>query len=193
MRRGATIAAAVLFALCQPASAQDATWHTYADTARGFSISYPDGWTVNPHYQDQGYAFHLGDADDVRDGLGLTPAIDVAPGTNLESGQLVLAVQPARPGDICKASSFLADAPPDSATQVTRDSPELAATLAQPGDLYTIEHIVVMVSRTPCLAVQYVLVSSRAQPGDPAAKPAFDRAAVLGLLDRIARTIKPLK
>ncbi len=176
-----------------PAAAQDASWHSYSDAAHNFSISYPDGWKVDPNFADKGYRFLQGDPDDVRYGIGLSPTVDLAPGTDLESGSLVLAIQFARPGDLCKASAFLADPSPDYATQVAEDTPEQARTLAEPGDLYAVEHIVHIVSHAPCFALQIYLVTAQSHPRDPHPKPAFDRQALFALLSRIAATLKPLK
>lgn len=179
---------AMLCVLCAPAAAQDAGWKTYSDAARGFSISYPADWKVNPSFTDRGYRFHQGDVDDVRDGVAFSPSVDLAPGTTLQSNQLVLAVERARPADSCKASAFLMDPPPDYFTQTVLDKPDAAQTLADAGDLYTIEHIVLIGSHTPCIAVHYYLVYARPQPG--AALPAFNRQALFGLLNQIANTLK---
>lgn len=187
------VAAALLFALCSTSRAAEPGWQTYTDTARGFSISYPDGWTVNPNFTDKGYGYAQGEMDDVRTGVGLSPTIDLAPGTTLDSKSLVLAVQFARPGDTCKAGAFLADPPPDYFTQMQEDTPDLAHTLAEPGDMYAVEHIVRIVSRAPCLALQIYLVYAQIRPHDPAPPKPFDRAAVFALLSRIAATLKPLK
>jgi hypothetical protein len=188
-----SVAVALLFAFSTTASADEPGWHIYTDTAHGFSISYPDGWTANPNYTDKGYAFIQGDTDDVRTGLGLSPVVDIAPGTTLESGSPVLAVQFARPGDTCRARAFLADPSPDYVTQVDQDTPDAAHAIAEPGDLYSVEHMVRIVSHTPCIAVQIYLVYARPRPHDTKPAPPFDRAAVFALLSRIVGTLKPLK
>jgi hypothetical protein len=174
------------------ASAAEPAWHVYTDPAHGFSISYPDGWTVNPQFADRGYAYAQGDTDDVRMGVGLSPTGDLAPGTNLESKQLMIAVETARPGDSCRARAFLADPSPAYFTQVVEDTPDLAHTLAET-DLYDSEHVVRIVSRTPCIAVQVFVVSARIQQGDPQAPKPFDRAALFELVSRIAATFTPPK
>ncbi|MEI9887004.1 MAG: hypothetical protein WDN08_10995 [Rhizomicrobium sp.] len=175
------------------AQAAEAPWHTYSDPAHNLSISYPDGWKVDPNFADKGYRYMQGDPDDVRYGIGLSPTVDLAPGTNLESRSLVLAIQFARPGDLCKASAFLADPSPDYFTQVLEDTPDLAHTRAEPGDLYIVERIVHIASRSPCVALQIYLVSDRIRAGDPNKPAAFDRPALFHLLSSIAVTLKPLK
>ena len=120
-------------------------------------------------------------------------SLELAPGTNLESRQLVVAIQPARPGDLCRARTFLADPSPDYATQTLQDTPDTAHTLAQPGDQFTVERLVHMVSRTPCMAVQVYLVYAQAQPGAAKPVPQFDRKALFALIDRILATLRPLK
>lgn len=175
------------------ATAADATWRTYTDAAHRFSIDYPDGWRVDPNFADKGYRFLQGDADDVRTGIGLSPTTDLAPGTDLQSNSLVLAIQFARPGDLCKASSFLADPSPDYATQVLQDTPEQARTMAEPGDLYAVEHIVHMISQKPCIALQIYLVTAQRHPHDPSPPKPYDRQALFALLSQITATMKPLK
>ncbi len=184
---------AALFLSASPAFAIDASWHVYYDSARHFSIAYPDGWTVNPQYADKGYRFGQGDADDVRYGLAISPTAELQPGTNLDSKSLVLAVEPARPGDTCQANAFLADPPPDYTTQTIQDTPVMAHTLAEPGDVYAIEHIVQMVSRTPCLAVQVTLVYRQTPLHAPHPEPQFDRRQLFALLDEIVASLKPAR
>ena len=188
--RRLVLGAAIFLPLCNGAFAQDSTWHTYSDTAHGFSISYPGGWKVDPHYADKGYGYAQGETDDVRYGVALSPAGDLAPGTTLDSTGLALVVQPARPGDLCKASTFLADPPPDYFTQTLDDTADTTHTLAEPGDMYAVEHIVRIVSRAPCVAVQVYLVYAQIRPHDPKPPKPFDRAALFDLLTRIAATLK---
>lgn len=173
-----------------PCVAQTAGWHTYSDTQRNFSFSYPDGWTLDTKYQDKGYGYHQGDLDDERDGVALRPAGDLAPGTDLQSDQLVFAVEAARPADRCEARAFLVDPPPDYFTEAPVDKPDVVRTVAQAGDLYTIEHIVLIAVRKPCIAAQYTLVYHQPYEGGP---PPFDHAKIIGLLNAIAATIRPLK
>jgi hypothetical protein len=175
-----------LMALAMLACAVPAAAATYTDAKRGFAIDYPDGWKVDPNYLDKGYAYFQGEREDVHEGVAFTPAADLAPGTTLQSDQLVLLVQRARPADTCNARAFLMDAPPDYFTQTVVDRPEAVQTTAQAGDLYTIEHVVVMVAKSPCLAVHYIIVSGKS--GKP-----FDHAALMTGLNKIAGTIRPVK
>ena len=104
-------AAAPLLLVCAFASganAQDATWQTYSDTARGFSISYPSAGSRSG-LADKAMPIRRRHGR-VRHGVAFSPAGDIAPGTNLESNQLVLAVRTARPGDL-PGDAFLADPP----------------------------------------------------------------------------------
>lgn len=159
---------------------------TYTDAARGFAIDYPDGWTVDPRFTDKGYRFFQGESEDVHDGVAFSPSTDLAAGTVLQSDQLKLVVQRARPADRCQASAFLLDPPPDYFTRTVVDKPEVTQTIAEAGDQYVIEHLVVMVSQTPCLAVHYIIVAARAGK-------AFDHAKLVDYLNGIAKTIRPAK
>ena len=180
----------LVFALVLGASAAAAAppgWSTYTDTKAGFAMDYPPDWKVDPHWVDKGYGFFQGDQDDVHPGIAFMPTTDVAPGSLLQSDQLVLAVETPRAGAKCEAAGFLVDPPPDYFTAQRVDKPEVADTMAQAGDLYTIEHIVIVAGKTPCLAVHYVIVSARS-----GAKP-FDREALIGYLNKITATLRAAK
>lgn len=157
---------------------------TYTDAARGFAIDYPDGWTVDTRFQDKGYRFFQGESEDLHEGVAFSPATDLAPGTVLQSDQLKLVVERARPADMCQASAFLVDPPPDYFTKTVVDKPDVVQTVAEAGDQYVIEHLVVMASRKPCLAVHFIIVAARQGR-------AFDHAKLVDYLNAIAKTIRP--
>ena len=158
---------------------------TYTDAAHGFAIDYPDGWTVDPKFVDKGYAFFQGETGDVHEGVAFAPSTDLAPGTVLQSDQLKLVVERARPADQCQARAFLVDPPPDYFTKTPVDKPEVVQTVAEAGDQYVIEHLVVMVSQKPCLAAHYIIVAARQGR-------AFDHAKLVDYLNAIAKTIRPV-
>src|SRR5262249_50313364 len=95
----------------------------YSDPARGVAIGYPDGWTVDRRFQDKGYRFFQGEREDFHEGVAFAPSTDLAPGTVLQSDQLKLVVQRARPADMCQANAFLVDPPPDYFTKTVVDKP----------------------------------------------------------------------
>lgn len=191
MRLSVLIAALLTVFGSVPAQAADvpAGWQTYS--GRGFSIGYPAGWTVNPNFVEKGYRFFQGDMDDKREGVAFSPSYDLAPGTTLQSNQLTLAVMPARPGDLCTAAGFLLDPPPDYFTRRVVDKPEAVQTIAEAGDLYIIEHVIVMASKKPCLAVHYTIVYAREQRGAADAPKPFNREQLFNLLNAIGNTLKP--
>jgi len=78
-------------------------------------------------------------------------------------------------------------------TQVVEDTPLQARTMAEPGDLYAVEHIVHMISQKPCIALQIYLVTAQRQPRDPNPLRPYDRQALFALLSQITATLKPLK
>ncbi|MBS0472308.1 MAG: hypothetical protein JSR60_14645 [Proteobacteria bacterium] len=164
-----------------------ADWQHYS--GRGFTASYPPGWTVNPAFVDKGYGFFQGDTDDVRAGVAFKPAGDIAPGTDLQSDQLKLVVQVARPGDLCTAAAFLVDPSPNYATERVLDKPDRVHTIAEAGDLYTLEQAVVIATQKPCIAVHYYMAFARLRPGDP--RKAIDRQQLYNLLGAIASTVQP--
>ena len=174
---------AAVFALLSMLACSGVQAATYTDTVRGFAIDYPDGWTVDPKFVDKGYRFFQGETEDVHDGVAFSPATDLAPGTILQSDQLKLVVERARPADTCQAKAFLVDPPPDYFTKTIVDKPELVQTTAEAGDQYMIEHVVVMVSKTPCMAVHYIIVTAR--EGKP-----INHTKLLEFLSAIAKTIR---
>jgi hypothetical protein len=178
IRRGIGLICGAALAVCGASAA------TYTDAARGFAIDYPDGWTVDPTFVDKGYGFFQGESEDVHGGVAFAPSADLAPGTVLQSDQLKLVVQRARPADRCEAGAFLVDPPPDYFTKTVLDKPEAVQTVAEAGDQYVIEHLVVMVSQKPCLAVHYIIVAARQGR-------AFDHAKLVDYLNGIAKTIRP--
>jgi hypothetical protein len=182
--------ARLVFALLLCAGAASAAapgWSTYTDAKNGFAMDYPSDWKVNPAWTDKGYGFFQGDRDDVHPGIAFTPTTDLAPGSLLQSDQLVLAIETPRIGAKCEAAGFLVDPPPDYFTAERVNKPELVDTLAQAGDLYTIEHVVVLAGKAPCLAVHYVIVSAKS-----GGKP-FDRDALINFLNKITATLRPVK
>ncbi|HWD29022.1 MAG TPA: hypothetical protein VG387_17750 [Rhizomicrobium sp.] len=169
------------------ASAAAPGWSTYTDAKNGFAMDYPSDWKVNPDWQDKGYGFFQGDTDDVHPGIAFTPTTNLVPGSVLQSDQLVLAIEAPRIGAKCNAAGFLVDPPPDYFTQVRIDKPDLVDTTAQAGDLYTIEHIVILARQSPCVAVHYVIVSARSG-GTP-----LDREGLINFLNKITGTLRPVK
>ncbi|MBV9905241.1 MAG: hypothetical protein JO346_11755 [Alphaproteobacteria bacterium] len=163
-------------------------WSTYTDAKRGFTIDYPSDWKVNPNFVDKGYRFFQGDNEATREGVAFSPTTDIAPGTTLQSDQLMLVVQRARPGDMCLAKAFLVDPSPDNVTRTLLDKPEAIQTVADAGDLYTIEHIAILASSKPCIAVHYIIVNAR--PHAPL-KP-VNHDALVQFLGKMSETLKPL-
>ncbi len=95
----------------------------------------------------------------------------------LQSDQLKLIVQRARPADTCQAGAFLLDPLPDYFTKVVVDKPDVAQTVAEAGDQYVIEHLVMMISPKPCLAVHYIIVAARSGK-------AFDHAKLVDVSEQ---------
>lgn len=181
------IFAATLLALALAGTAQaQQNWQHYQGP--GFSMDYPPGWTVDPSFLDKGYAFFQGQSDDVRAGIAFSPAYDLAPGTNLESDQLKLVVEPARPGDLCSAAAFLVTPSRDYETRRLIDKPDVVRTFAEPGDRYAVEQAVVIVSHKPCIAVHYFVTYSRTMDRNRAP---FDHEQLYRALQAIAETLKP--
>lgn len=167
------------------AYAVPAGWHTTHD-ARGFSMSYPKGWTADSTFADLNYPNN----DGVRlkiEGLGVSPTIDLQPGTTLQSQQVTVAVEvlPSYAKD-CVAENFLAQQPPDHSGGVDVDRPDYAhAESGDPGGWYSTEDFVYRISTKPCLAVHYFVGFKTPGGANSVGEKQFDRAKLLTLLDTI--------
>jgi hypothetical protein len=159
-------------------------WTTYRGD--GFSIRVPPGWTVNGKFVDYGYGYYQGGADDEVPGVAFRPRTDPQPRSNLREPYPYLAVQRLPAGGKCVADAFIVDPPPDSFTEEPVDAANFAATLARPGDLYTIEQQVFVVSTAPCMAAHIYMVYT--QTRDRTEEP-MDRERLSALFARMRRTV----
>lgn len=187
--RLASIGFAVALCAAVAACATVPQWQSYSDGARGFSLLYPPGWKVKTDFADYGYGYYQGEKSDQLAGVAFIPTGDLAPGTNLNSERTFLAVQTLPKDADCQADRFIMDPPPDYFADMPDDTPDFARLTAEPGDLYGIEEIVHVVSRTPCVAVHYYIEYSQIDQRNANMYRPYDRTALLALFDRIRASL----
>lgn len=172
-----------MFALVIGTASAAEQWHTYRDPAGAFTIRLPPGWKAHREWMDYGYGHYQDTPDDELGGTAFLSRRDLAPGTSLDTSGTYLVVQTLPAKTKCLADNFLVDPPPDYFTTEPDDTADFARTVAEPGNLDGYEQQVRVVSHSPCAAVHIFIGYSQSW------KPKYDRARLLGLFDRITRTL----
>lgn len=156
----------------------------YHDDAGGFSIRYPDGYTVDPAYVDE----QLGPDKGIK-GMKLLIPDALAAGTNLSSYDTGVAVETLPGGKDCQAGLFL-DGQVTVATVTDGGTTYSYATQTQAaaGNRYE-EDVWAIPGTSPCLAVRYLIHSMVFENYPPGAVTKFNRAALLDQFDKIRRSL----
>ncbi|HEX4301497.1 MAG TPA: hypothetical protein VHZ78_01800 [Rhizomicrobium sp.] len=181
------LAAAAVLAIALPCAAAPAGWQSYHD-ARGFRVSFPAGWKINPAYHDDDYP--TGEAPPPRlAALAIMPVKDLQPGTTLSSVRVaILPLPPSR--TVCAASQFIAAPPPDFSSGFDIDRPDYAhMTGGDPGGWYSYEDYVWRISTAPCFAVHYTISYYAADSDQAKSEKPFDRTRLLAVLDAIRASV----
>jgi hypothetical protein len=187
----ARLVLALLFVLAGPAAAQPTGWHTYTDAKSGFSLSYPDGWTLAPNFDDQGYGYVQGNASDHITGAAVFAPATLQADTNLRAGGTYVLVEtlPRSPAK-CFAADFIVDPPADYRIFDERNDGDRAVlTSGDPGDMSAHEDSVTVLSHAPCLAVHEVIGFAPRDREFGRDEPPFDRDKLVKLLDAIRATV----
>ncbi|HSM96824.1 MAG TPA: hypothetical protein VLT91_12320 [Rhizomicrobium sp.] len=174
-----------LLTVAQSACATGA-WHTYRDTKLGFSISYPDGWRLDP---DHVYGA-LGPGKEIH-GVAFVVDPKFTAGTNL-SDDSYLAVEVLPDARTCTASLFLDDAidkprVKTSASGMTwsvQDGVDQGA-----GNAYD-ETVQAAIGTQPCLATRAMAHSTNIGNYDPGTVREFNRAAFNRTIDRMRESFR---
>ena len=184
-------AALVLALYGSTASGADAPWHSYTDAARGFTVSYPDGWTLNPAFDDQGYGYAQGELTDHIVGVFLGAPADLQADTNLRAGQTYVLIETLpRSADKCVAADFIVDPPADYRIFDERhDGDRALLTSGDPGDMSAKEDSVTVLSHAPCLGVHESIGFAPRDGEFGRDERPFDRDKVVKLLDAIRATV----
>ena len=164
-------------------SGNHADWKTYGNSSTPFTISYPQGDTLNDAYVYEA----LGPGKEIH-GVSITIAEPLHQGTNLASDtRLSVELLPA--ASACTPQLFLDHVDGTrSETQGSITFNVADANDAGAGNLY--EETVFAVANGPsCVAVRYFIHSHQIGNYDPGSVTAFDRAALLRHFDEIRKTL----
>ena len=166
-------------------SASDmASWKTYTDGVKGFSIKYPSGWTVNTTYTDS----VMGPGKE-RSGVSFTIPKSMTTGTNL-GWDTSVSVETNTYATTCSASEFYGtgsmsktfDAQVNGAMYNFATGSDAGA-----GNRYE-TFFATMPGTNPCLGVQLFIHSSNIDNYDPGTVQAFDRTQLLSIYETMLST-----
>ncbi len=182
--------AAVVFALVPlwslPVAAQSVPtgWTAYANTALGYTIAYPPGWSMDAARESPGPDGNIA-------GVAFGIPAGLAAGTNLSAALTGVTVDHVEGSGACNARRFLQD-PEGLHDVVDRSRTWSVATMTDAGAGHFYEMTVyALKDHTPCLAVRYVIHSTNIANYEPGAVKPFDRRALVGTFDAIRETLTP--
>jgi membrane-bound inhibitor of C-type lysozyme len=160
------------------------SWATYASSSLGYSVRYPQGYTLNTAYVNQ----TMGPGKNIK-GIQVTIPATMATGTNLSSDSGVSIEQ--LPGvTSCTADLFLGDQV-GSTTQVTDNGVTYSfaqGSDAGAGNLYT-EMVYAIPGSASCTAVRYFIHSTQIGNYPAGTVVAFNQPALLKDFDGIRESL----
>ncbi len=158
----------------------------YENGTEGFSIRYPNGYTVDQNYKYQ----ELGPGKDIG-GVKFTIDPSIATGTNLSS-DTYLSVEEIPQATSCDAAMFLdSGSMRSNATTTTIDGTEYSvasSTGAGAGNRYE-ETVYALPGTNPCVAVRYFIHYGVIENYPAGAVQQFDEAALKSQFDAMRKTL----
>jgi membrane-bound inhibitor of C-type lysozyme len=153
---------------------------TYASGAKGFSIRYPAGYSVNASYEYQ----ELGPGKGIN-GVKFIIPTTMATGTNLSSFDTGVSVEEVPGSQECNANLFLDQA--DASVLITDGGfsysvAEMSG--AGAGNFYE-EKVWAIPGSSPCIAVRYFIHSTNIGNYTPGTIKEFDKQALINQFDKI--------
>ena len=176
----------LLGVLAASSAAHASGWHKYRDTKLGFSISYPDGWRVDP---DHVYGA-LGPGREIH-GVAFMVASKFTAGTNL-SDDSYLAVEVLPGARTCTAEQFIGDAidKPRMKTSASGMKWSVQDGIDQgAGNTYD-ETVQAAIGTQPCLATRALAHSTNIGNYDPGTVRGFNRAAFNRTIDKMRESFR---
>jgi len=157
-------------------------WRIYGDAKLGFSIAYPAKWRV-----DRAHVYPNPIENARIAGVAFIIPPELTLHTNL-STESYLSVESAPAAGTCTPSAFLET----TDTQRDEDQGSLHWSVATAGDagagnVYD-ETLYALKGSHPCLAIRYFIHSTNVGNYTPGTVKEFDRAALVGMFDRIRST-----
>lgn len=160
-------------------------WGTYANAKIGFSVRFPQGYTLSDSYT---YT-NLGPKEPTIAGVSITIPTRLSEGTNLSKDTKLSVEEWPLATSTCSATLFL-DQPTDVRT-VTENGVTYSvadANGAGAGNFYQ-ERVYAFPGTSPCLAVRYFVHSTNIGNYDPGTVQEFDKDALYAQLDQIRQTL----
>jgi hypothetical protein len=168
----------------QPAPPQVSLPNTYRSASLGFSLRYPDGYSINERYQYTGFGPHQNIV-----GVGFTIPTTTPAGTNLAS-DTYLSVE-VLPKGTCSANQFL-DINSGTKARNIADNGVIysfaSSTGAAAGNRYE-ESVYALPGAQSCIAVRYFIHYGVLENYPPGKVVAFDRVALLAQFDAMRRSL----
>lgn len=165
-----------------PTPAPVDTRSTYASSTLGFSIKYPQDFTVNEKYAYQGVP------KKPIAGVKFTIPMTMATGTNLSADSGV-SVEWLPNAKSCTGDIYIFDNV--KAQELTEGGVEYSVATtsgAGAGNLYE-ETVYAIASSSPCTAVRYLIHSTQLANYPAGTVRAFDRAALLAAFDKVRQSL----
>lgn len=188
MALGALLCAAMLILACSvsasPRLPLPPGWRVFEDTALGYAIAYPRGWTVEKNYVYSGF----GPGHEIH-GVAFHIPPSMARGTNLSANLTAVSLESVNGSGRCDANSFLPDQQnahsiaENGAIYSTAQSEDAGA-----GNFYS-ETVFALTGSSPCVAIRYFIHSTNIANYDPGTVREFDHAKLMEEFDRIRRTL----
>jgi membrane-bound inhibitor of C-type lysozyme len=157
--------------------------HVYENGSEGFSIRYPDGYTVDPNHSYTG----LGPNKSIH-GVAFKIASSTAAGTNLSSDSY-LSVEELPQAKDCSATAFIY--PGVKASTITEGDTTYSfasSTDAGAGNRYE-EHVYAIPGTNPCVSVRYFIHYAVFENFPPGSVQRFDEAALLKTFDSMRQSL----
>lgn len=158
-------------------------WRTFGDARTGFSIAYPEGWTVDSHYV---YPMRLEGRELHGVSFSVPEALRAHSNLAADSRLTVESISGIKP---CDARHFVAT--PEN--ELTENDGGHTWSVANAGDAgagnFYDETVYALEGSSPCLAIRYFIHSTNIANYDPGAVQQFDRRALVTMFGRIRSTL----
>ncbi len=159
--------------------------NVYANSSEGFSIRYPEGYSVNESYAYQA----LGPGKNIG-GIKFTIPAEMATGKNLSGFDTGISIEEIPNIQNCNADLFVS-AENNQLSQINDNGIDYSVSSsigAAAGNIYE-EKVWAIPETNPCIAVRYLIHSTNIGNYPPNTIKEFDKTALLDEFDKIRRTL----
>jgi membrane-bound inhibitor of C-type lysozyme len=155
----------------------------YHDGTTGFSVRYPDGYSLNTSYKYQG----LGPGKEISGVKFIIPS-SLATGTNLSSFDTGVSLEIIPAVQDCNAGLFLSQAKIQTVTDNDMEYSFASSTQGAAGNFYE-EDVWAMPGTNPCFAVRYLIHSTNISNYPSGTVSEFNREALIEQFDKIRHSL----